>query len=85
VLEPIARVDHICKKKRAGRRIFFAQGGVRILGPSLATSGHTRWPRPCQATRLIAFEFFEFFLGVMRKFGDGPGNLGEWVYNTPIF
>jgi hypothetical protein len=25
------------------------------------------------------FDFFTFFFGVMRKFGDGPGILEEWV------
>jgi hypothetical protein len=23
--------------------------------------------------------------GILRKFGDGPNILGEWLYNTPIF
>jgi hypothetical protein len=42
VLEPTnKRVDHTCKKKRAGRRIFFAQGEVRALGRGRrATIGH---------------------------------------------
>jgi hypothetical protein len=28
---------------------------------------------------------FYFYFGSMREFGDGPGILGGWVYNFPIF
>jgi hypothetical protein len=29
--------------------------------------------------------FFEFFLFSLESLGNGPGFLGEWVYNSPIF
>jgi hypothetical protein len=28
---------------------------------------------------------FLFYFGIMRKFEDGLGILGEWMYSTPIF
>jgi hypothetical protein len=70
-----ARVDHTCKKRRAGRRIFFLH--MLRLGHSPAAMSSY------QTDNLQIFWFF--FFGLMRKFGDGPGILGEWVYSTPIF
>jgi hypothetical protein len=60
---------------------------------SLADYGLLPMPPPFYFT----FFFFFFFwyyeevwgwawrLGMGLAFGDGPGILGEWVYNTPIF
>jgi hypothetical protein len=70
------------KKLRAGGRKLFLQR--RSLGHLAKRSGQ---PRPCQFDNLIVFQFllFLFYFGIMRKFGDGPGILEEWVYNSPIF
>jgi hypothetical protein len=40
------------------------------------------------ATPLLFYIFSNFIFynfGIVKKFGDGPSILGEWVYNTPIF
>ena len=66
------------KKWRQEEKILFCKGWVWSIQP---------WHY--QSDNLTTFEFFYFsflfFFGVMRKFGDGPDILEEWVYNTPIF
>jgi hypothetical protein len=50
--------------------------------PSRAGCGLTF---PQSDTVLKLFDFFDFFLGILRKLEDERGIWGEWVYNTPIF
>jgi hypothetical protein len=33
----------------------------------------------------ISLKFFYLKKRIFGSLGDGPGLLGEWVYNTPIF
>jgi hypothetical protein len=65
----------MCKKKRVGRRFFFflAQGKARAPGHGSGRQLVTGRP------------WLYIDVRVMRKFGDGPSILEEWVYNTPIF
>jgi hypothetical protein len=85
-----ARVDHMCKKMWAGGRRRISQGGSlrhpRWKGGWLAISCRpltTIWQiTGCSSTGPPSL--FLFLLGVIRKFGDGPGILGEWLYGTPI-
>jgi hypothetical protein len=86
------RVDHMCKKMWVGGR-----RGI-LVGASLGHP-HKASQRPTvarlQSDRMWAYMlmplfpknlvFLIFNLGFTRKFGDGPGILGEWMYNTSIF
>jgi hypothetical protein len=87
--QPI-QVDHMCKKRWAEGRRKILQG--ESLGhkrrkdsqPRLAV-WHTASYSPVVPRFLQFLIFLTFFFGFMRKFEDGVGILGEWMYNTPIF
>jgi hypothetical protein len=82
-----ARVDDMCKNMWAGRRGDFARRKFRAPAQKRQVTASC----PPAATRLqpYFFQFIYFYLfiyfGVVRKFRDGLGILGEWMYSTPIF
>jgi hypothetical protein len=73
---------HVGRRKKGN----FARGEFRA--PSLAVVLSLT---DCRLLPLLSFfqNFFLllliYFLDAMKKFGDGSGNLGGWVYRTPIF
>jgi hypothetical protein len=86
-----ARIDYMCKN-------MWARGGRKIL-PRVSlpvcsrrvTSGYLPVVA-CSLTNYGLAPFFPFFsiflvyfFSFLKKFGDGPGILEEWVYNTLIF
>jgi hypothetical protein len=85
------RIDYMCKN-------MWARGGRKIL-PRVSlpvcsrrvTSGYLPVVA-CSLTNYGLAPFFPFFsiflvyfFSFLKKFGDGPGILEEWVYNTLIF
>jgi hypothetical protein len=74
-----ARVDHLHKKWRAGRKNISRKMGI---APQARAAGRhlCLWD---------SSHFFEIYLfkkkRIFGSLGDGPGLLGEWVYSTPIF
>jgi hypothetical protein len=86
-----------CQLDRALRPLVARQPAIGLWSPKFRrpvvvdhwSEAKANWqPRPYQVAKLTTFKFFNLRkkkIGLLRKFGDGPSILGEWVDNTPIF